>query len=175
MMTAPPTAFVHVVLRTASLEAMRDWYCRVLCAHVVFENGQLCFLTYDDEHHRIALLSDPDAPTDETSRLAHIAYSYQSIDDLLEVYNDLRSAAVEPYWTVNHGPTTSFYYHDPDGNGVELQVDNYPTVEELQGFFSTPEFASNPVGIDIDPDDLRTRLAGGESASSLLRRPDVTV
>jgi len=33
---------------------------------------------------------------------------------------------------VNHRPTTSMYYRDPDGNRVELQIDNFPTAKEGQ-------------------------------------------
>lgn len=51
--------FAHVVLQTSQKAQMRDWYCTVLDAHVVFENELLCFLTFDEEHHRIALLSPP--------------------------------------------------------------------------------------------------------------------
>ena len=35
---------------------MRNWYCALLDARVVFENDLLCFMTFDDEHHRVALL-----------------------------------------------------------------------------------------------------------------------
>jgi catechol-2,3-dioxygenase len=36
----------------------------------------------------------------------------------------LKGAGITPFVSVNHGLTTSFYYRDPDGNGVELQIDN---------------------------------------------------
>jgi catechol 2,3-dioxygenase-like lactoylglutathione lyase family enzyme len=51
--------FAHVVFQTSRLQAMRDWYCTVLEAHVVHERGDLCFITFDDEHHRIAFISPP--------------------------------------------------------------------------------------------------------------------
>jgi len=50
---------VHVVLQTAQVDAMRDWYCTVLNAHVVHAGSGLTFLTFDEEHHRIALLEMP--------------------------------------------------------------------------------------------------------------------
>ena len=37
----------HIVLMTGQLPALREWYCTVLGAHVVFENPGLCFLTLD--------------------------------------------------------------------------------------------------------------------------------
>jgi catechol 2,3-dioxygenase-like lactoylglutathione lyase family enzyme len=54
-MTATPK-FAHVVLQTSRFEEMRDWYCTVLDAHVVYEGHGLCFITFDEEHHRVALL-----------------------------------------------------------------------------------------------------------------------
>jgi catechol-2,3-dioxygenase len=52
----PPTKLAHVVFQTNNLGAMRDWYCRVLGGHVVYENPRLSFVTYDDEHHRVAFV-----------------------------------------------------------------------------------------------------------------------
>lgn len=39
----------------------------------------------------------------------------------------------------NHGPTTSLYYRDPDGNQIETQVDNFETAEEATAFMNSPE------------------------------------
>ena len=49
----------HVVFQTEQLDAMRDWYCAVLGARTVHEGHGLCFLTFDEEHHRIALIQPP--------------------------------------------------------------------------------------------------------------------
>ena len=57
-MSASPK-FAHVVFQTGQPEQMRDWYCTVLDGHVVYQDQVLCFITYDDEHHRVALLSPP--------------------------------------------------------------------------------------------------------------------
>ena len=40
-------------------------------------------------------------------------------------YARLKGLGIEPDACVNHGVTTSLYYADPDGNQVELQVDNF--------------------------------------------------
>lgn len=76
-------------------------------------------------------------------------------------------------WCVNHGPTTSFYYKDPDGNKIEAQVDNFDTVEEAAAFFYTPEFAENPIGVDFDPEELIRRLRTGENRKSIMKRPNI--
>jgi catechol 2,3-dioxygenase-like lactoylglutathione lyase family enzyme len=54
------------VLRSSNMPAMVDWYTTVLNMHVVQRNDFICFLTYDDEHHRLAIvniegLHEPDA------------------------------------------------------------------------------------------------------------------
>ena len=54
-----PAKFAHFVLRTGQLETMANWYQTVLAARVVFRDERLCFLSYDDEHHRLALSISP--------------------------------------------------------------------------------------------------------------------
>ena len=47
-----PSLFAHFVLRSSNMPAMVDWYSTVLNMHVVQRNDFICFLTYDNEHHR---------------------------------------------------------------------------------------------------------------------------
>ena len=168
-----PDAFAHFVLRTSNLEEMRRWYQKVLNAEVVHDNGRLCFLTYDDEHHRLALVNVPGlhAPDAETWGLAHVAYSYRTLSQLLSNYVRLRNESLVPFWPINHGPTVSLYYKDPDGNAVEFQVDAFATKEEAARYFQTDEFKENPVGVLIDPEELVRAYEVGVPVSELLRRP----
>ena len=46
--------------------------------------------------------------------------------------------------------TTSIYYQDPDGNFVELQVDNFQTPEETTGYMEGAEYDHEPVAA-VDP------------------------
>jgi hypothetical protein len=66
--------------------------------------------------------------------------------------------------------TLSAYYRDPDGNQVELQVDAM-TNTEADAFMTSPIFAANPIGIDVDFDELRARRLAGESIASILAYP----
>jgi catechol 2,3-dioxygenase-like lactoylglutathione lyase family enzyme len=168
-----PARLAHVVLRTSRFAEMIAWYKKVFNAHAAFENDQVAFLTYDEEHHRIALANIPDLAPQPigAAGVHHFAFTYDSLESLLGNYEQLRAAGIEPVWTVNHGPTTSFYYADPDGNQIELQVDNFDTVEEAGAFFFTDAFAANPLGVDVDPQDLRRRLLAGEDEKSLKARP----
>ena len=70
-MSAKPK-FAHVVLQTGQPGEMRDWYCTVLDGHVVYEDAALTFITFDEEHHRVAPLH-PSVPQLPAVRAAYAA------------------------------------------------------------------------------------------------------
>ena len=167
-----PVKLAHVVRRTSRFEEMVAWYETVLAARTVHNDGMLAFLTYDDEHHRIAVARIPgleEAPAMQAGT-DHIAFTHADLGDLLATYARLKGEGIEPYWCLNHGPTTSMYYKDPDGSKVELQVDNFDT-EETNRWMTSGEFAANPIGVIFEPEELLARYRDGEPLSSLLRRP----
>ena len=55
-----PSVLAHVVLRTANLERMTDFYTIFLGGQITHSNEMIAFITYDHEHHRIALIGIPD-------------------------------------------------------------------------------------------------------------------
>jgi hypothetical protein len=99
--------------------------------------------------------------------LAHIGFTYRTLRDLLENWERLMNDSVPPVVAINHGPTTSQYYADPDGNQIELQIDNFDTAEAGTAFLESDSFAKNPVGEAFDPESMLTRLRAGESAAEL--------
>jgi catechol 2,3-dioxygenase-like lactoylglutathione lyase family enzyme len=169
-----PARLAHVVLRTSQYDALVSWYTTVLGATIVFANGDLAFLAYDDEHHRIAVLHIPDLKPQPAGIVGvhHMAFTYASLSDLVSTYERLDKVGIRPVTCINHGPTSSMYYADPDGNQVELQIDNYDTVEEAGQFFYSSAFAKNPVGVDFEPSELARRFHSGESEVSIKMRPD---
>jgi catechol-2,3-dioxygenase len=76
----------------------------------------------------------------------HIAFSYPTLTALAQQYVFLKTCEkpILPLWTVNHGPTTSMYFRDPDGNKIELQVDNFDDVDEANNFMAGPKYDTNP-------------------------------
>jgi len=56
--------------------------------------------------------------------LAHFAFTYRSLTEVLGTYLRMKQWGAAPCWCINHGFTTSIYYHDPDGNMAETQYDN---------------------------------------------------
>lgn len=168
----PPTKLAHLVFQTNRLKDMRDWYCSVLGGHVVYEDPHLSFVTYDDEHHRVAVINaaGSPAPDEAAAGVHHIAYTYAGLGELLGTYRRLKAAGIEPARCINHGPTTSMYYRDPDGLRVELQIDNF-TMDEANAYFTSPEFAENPIGVIFDPEELIRDYEAGRPYEDLIRRP----
>ena len=50
-----PSRFSHLVLQTPRFPEMTAWYKTVLSARPMLENDLVCFLTYDEEHHRVMI------------------------------------------------------------------------------------------------------------------------
>ena len=167
-----PSLFAHFVLRTANREPLQKWYQTVLSARLVFANEYISFITYDDEHHRVAFVQIPNlkkAP-DDSWGLAHVAYSFANLGQLLSTYRRLKGEGIVPVRTINHGPTVSMYYKDPDGNQVELQVDVFDKAGAAS-YFHTEAFISNPIGVLYDADQMLADYEAGVPEVNLLRRP----
>ncbi len=171
---ASPSKFAHVVYQTNRFQELIDWHKTALDARVVHANDFLCFLTYDDEHHRVAIAALPDIEGDSVNRHApgvmHVAYTFDDLGGLLDNYARLRDAGIKPYWCINHGPTTSMYYADPDGNQIEMQIDNI-SADEGTKFLQSPAFRDNPIGINYDPEELLEKYQSGVPVEELVVRP----
>ena len=170
----PRPRFAHVVLQTNRLAEMRDWYCTVLGAHVVYENPGMCFVTFDEEHHRLALVASPADPfverTPLTVGLQHTAFTFDGLPALLGTFERLRAAGIEPVVPIAHGVTTSLYYRDPDGNSVELQIDNFADPDDATAYMTGPEYAADPVGPSFDPAAMADALRSGTDPAELTTR-----
>jgi catechol-2,3-dioxygenase len=182
-MSAPPTkvkspsVLAHVVLRTSpnNFKTMVDFYKQFLGAHVSYENEWISFLRYDEEHHRVAILAIPGTLEKDKNAagLEHIAFAFDTLEDLSLAYCQRKDLGILPSTCLNHGPTTSMYYVDPDGNRLETQVDNFETAEAVNEFLASKHFAENPIGSEFDPEDLLKRLESGESDVSIKKRIEI--
>ena len=164
-----PVKLAHFVIRTPRFEQSVHWWSTVLQAETRHQNDFLSFLTYDDEHHRLAIVSMPTlADNDRThAGLEHVAFTYADLDALLATYVRLKRAGITPVAPINHGMTLSMYYADPDGNQVELQIDTM-TPAEAETFMASDVFAANPIGVRFDPDELVERRQAGESIQAIV-------
>ena len=164
-----PIKFAHIVLRTRQYREMVDWWCAFLGGSVRHGNDFLSFLSYDDEHHRIAIVGLPHLvePVKDSVGLEHFAFTFATLDDLFAKYEQMKAMGCSPYWTINHGMTLSAYYRDPDGNQVETQVDSM-SPDEADAFMQSDLFAANPIGINVDFDRLLERRRQGVGEAELL-------
>ncbi|KAF5013475.1 hypothetical protein FDECE_522 [Fusarium decemcellulare] len=173
----PPTKLAHVVFKTANFTSMVAWYKAALGAHATYENPGMAFLTYDNEHHRVAIAKLPGCLTPDnpmmTAGMEHVAFTYPTLRDMVTAYKQRKARGILPVWCVNHGTTTSMYYQDPDGNKIEIQVDAFDTVEDANTYFQSSAFAENPIGVDFDPEELARRVENGEDEKELLKRPNI--
>jgi catechol 2,3-dioxygenase-like lactoylglutathione lyase family enzyme len=172
-----PKSFAHVVYRTYRFQQMLDWYVQVFNGEVQYQSPVIAFVTYDEEHHRVALLnlgiikgeSDERAPRGAPG-MDHVAYGYRCLTELMEKYSELQAKNVLPYWCIHHGVTVSLYYADPDGNQMEFQVDCFGTVEGANAFMHGPHFETNPIGVEFDPEVMLAKLRAGVHEQDLLPR-----
>ena len=158
----------HVVLQIGQLFAMWDWYLSVLDAHIVDEDRFVSMMTFDEEHppprDRAAVASRPRSAL--AVGLAQSAYTFGSLADLL-AYEDLKTVGIEPMCRCSTDQTTSLYYCDPDGNKVELQIDNFATPEETTECLRSEEFQTDPFGPSFDCSLCWSRYASARRNPSL--------
>jgi catechol 2,3-dioxygenase len=166
----------HYGLTTANLDAMIDWYSKVLGMTVNrrlavpagVRNGPpvsaMAFISNDEVHHRLVffempgLVVDPDKP--RHTRLQHVAFEYETLDDLLGTYARLKGLGILPVMAADEGMQASFYYVDPDQNTVELNVNNYGNE-----WTATEHMKAGPSDrpVFVDPDKMIAARQAGAS------------
>jgi catechol-2,3-dioxygenase len=171
---ASPIRISHIVLQTNDPKALQEWYCTVLGGEMVHDAGFISFMSYDDEHHRVAFITPGELEKREPAEngiragretgLHHVAFTLADLGDLLETYARLKEKGIRPFWCIDHGVTTSMYFRDPDNNQVELQIDNFAAARDGQAYMKSEAFAENPVGTEYDPDELLARHRAGANA-----------
>ncbi len=168
-----PFKMGHVALKVRNLDQMIEWYATVLEAEISYRNDDVAFMAYDDEHHRIALVKLPELelPADNATGMDHVSFTYKDLGELLASYTRIKEAGIEPFWCIIHGPSTSMYYKDPDGNKIELMIDNFETLEELVEFFDGGAYEENFMGINFDPDEMVEKYDAGVPVKELTERP----
>jgi catechol 2,3-dioxygenase len=107
--------------------------------------GDFVFLARraDDPLPLIALSTRPEA--------RHCALEVESLDALRHVLAAARASGRQPSFALDHQCSVSLYFHDPDGNAVEV-------------FWATGRAADDPTPRPFDPDEL------DRPASDLLER-----
>ena len=177
----------HYGLTTANLDAMIDWYQKVLGMTVnhraslpPMAQGRAPFSSFafvgnDEVHHRIVFFETPGAMVDPEKlrhvRVQHVAFEYQTLDDLLGTYARLKGLDILPVMAVDEGLQTAIYYTDPEQNSVELNVNNYgnewTATEHMR---SAPSIGERPRRSQIDLDKMIAARKAGASPWELHER-----
>ena len=165
----------HFNLKTTRLEEMIDFYGTVVGAEVIFRDQTGAWLSNDQANHRIALLAFPnftdDPEKDTRSGMHHSAFEYGSFEQLNASYLRLKEAGIVPDFCLDHGMTLSYYYRDPDGNHLELQVDTFGDWTQSTAWMRDSDtFRSNPIGVFVDPNRVASAFASGESFEQIHAR-----
>ena len=140
--TLPPMRIGEVVLKTARFEPMNRWWQTVLGISPYLESERFAFRRLSSDYpytQLIIIFNQPELGDREKSGpgLDHVQFRHASLGALFDRYEILRDLGIKPHRTMNHGPSTSFYYRDPDGNGVELSAVNFPTEAEYSRFVTS--------------------------------------
>ena len=105
--------------------------------------------------------------------LDHLAYTYANLGDLVSTYERLKAgghyAGGDDQSRTDDLDVLSRSRRQP----VELQIDNFDTVEELKGFFQSDAMQKNPIGVSFNPDELARDFHAGVPESDL-KKYDVT-
>jgi len=177
----------HYGLLTANLDAMIDWYGKVLGMTINHRSeipaagrnsapfSGMAFVSNDEINHRIVFFEKPQGAVDPDQRrqgpLQHIAFAYESFDDLLGTYARLKGLGILPSWAADHGVGTAIYYQDPDQNIVELNVNNYGNEWTATEHMRTaPQFGERPMRVQIDPEKIIAARKAGASSWELHER-----
>lgn len=170
-----PPRFHHATFMTMDVDTMVAFYELVVGLQPVYYSQHAAWLTNDEANHRIALLRIPGVhpPIDKpfSAGLHHTAFEYDSFDGWIDNYERLRDGGVTPTVCVDHGMTLSMYYQDPDGNGVEIQVDAFGDWSmSKEWMWASQEFADDQVGPQFDPDRMLAAYRAGATAREVHER-----
>lgn len=172
---AIPPRLHHATFLTLKLDEMVEWYGHVAGLKPLYYSEAGAWLTNDEANHRIALVAHPaiKKPIDKplSAGLHHTAFEYRSFDQWIANYVRLRDLGITPFMTLDHGLTLSLYYADPEGNGVEIQVDNFGDWQlSSQWINAAAEFDANPIGQWVDPEKLVVAWQSGLSGKEIHER-----
>ena len=127
-MSYTPKYLGHVNIFVRNAERSQQWYADVLGLHTYdLISGRAAFMSADlEQSHEVALIQvGADAPGPQKGQvgLNHMAWMMHSLDDLKEIYQRLKDKHVPIARVSDHGISVGIYFHDPDGNGVEVSYE----------------------------------------------------
>ncbi len=185
-----PPQFSEVIFKTARFAAMKDWYETVTDVNAFFVRGEadkpnwtgawrIAFIRIfsDYPYTQVLGLFETPAVSGKADNqhgepgMHHMQLRHAGLDHLFSRYEALRARGITPMRSFNHGPGTSFYYHDPDGNTVELSSANFVLEADYLAYFRSEAYAKNISGIEINAADYVAKFRAGTPQETLVRMP----
>ncbi|MDE0335785.1 MAG: VOC family protein [Defluviicoccus sp.] len=141
---APRMKFSHLGLVVSDLEAMQDFYTRVLGFELTDKGttgsgATMAFLTLDPaEHHQVFLVDgkpDGELPANRFMPgtgpvLHHLSFRLASLQQLRRMFDRLGAESDRKIDTVTHGVCWALYTTDPEGNSLEFFADTPWYIEQ---------------------------------------------
>src|SRR6266849_5685393 len=124
----------HVVFYVRDLKASVAFYSEIVGLSLVGKifNERAAMLTGGSTHHELLLIQVGDAPGPLAGRRIGLYHIGWKIGDDLEALRLMRDRLTAANYSIDgmsdHTVSQSIYLRDPDGNEVELFVDN-PTID----------------------------------------------
>jgi catechol 2,3-dioxygenase len=124
----------HAVLRVTDVETAMAFYRDVLGMETVSHTpGRAAFMSFGTLHHDIGLFKDKGDGSRGSLGLAHLALRLPGGDEELRAAHDaLKAAGTAIDHLSDHGMSHSIYFHDPDGNELEIYIDMYSEEEGME-------------------------------------------
>jgi catechol 2,3-dioxygenase-like lactoylglutathione lyase family enzyme len=164
----------HYGYLTTDIEAMEKWYETVLGMEVVAATNNPVpskYVTNDEIHHRSSYVCPPGIKRPERpyAGVGHVAFAYDTVDDLLETWQRLKDEGIEPLVLTCHSTHWSFYYKDPDLNNVELMAECWESRQDALADIKV-SYLDNPMGTRVDPPLMIEASKQGASLSQMRER-----
>ena len=141
----------HLVLNVKNLDESTKFSSEVLGFEIALQRPTGTFLTCGKIHHDLALFQAPEGAmpvTEGQLGLNHFAVQVEDINDLKEVYDELKDSGASMDRNTDHGMTSSIYFFDPDGNKIEFFCNNTDTASEGLDLMRSPERINKELVLD---------------------------
>lgn len=115
---AKPRKVSHVVLNSADMDGVQDWYCRALGFRVSdYSADQMVFLRCASDHHSIALVRG------HYPSVNHVAFELPTLNEYMRSIGRMKQKGIVPTWGPGrHGPGDNpfAYFVSPSGYVIEF-------------------------------------------------------
>jgi len=127
----------HVGIWAQDFEGMRDFYSKIVGLTISDQSANAAFMTSDParEHHELVVFRSQN-PEQRTS-VQQISFSCERLEDIVGYYQRFKANDVKFARITSHGNAVGLYFHDPEGNVIEV-------------YWTTPFEARQPYGVAVD-------------------------